>query len=309
MLCPVCLEGADDGLDACQCIASRYHLPCLSDLRARDFERCGICCAYFDGGAVVKATRFGLDVSCVAFGQAHHETLRRRLLFTKALVDVGAFNAAAPVLRDVIAAALPSSMTSMHARLLFARCALAVGDVPVVVDAVRRLQARLALESRSADVRDLLSQSLRLLGEAYMQRGELTRAAKVLRKSMRVARAQRHSANAAAAIRSLGELCGAMGVLGLKALTQQVTLVFLQQNERDPGITAAAEAELGITEAELGLVHSAQARLRASLRVLRRRKNDQRARVLIPRAGYTLASLGLKPARRLRGRHHPEEVL
>ena len=140
-----------------------------------------------------------------------------------------------------------------------------------------------------------------------MQRGDMVMADEKLTKAVLVAGTTRghNSVDLLKALQSIGQMFGAAGEWDWKVATQNV-IVKVMNKERDPGIRAAAQAELGITEAVLGR-QGARLRLRDSLRVLRRRKNDWNAAAIIPRARKSLSNL-VKPRLRLRGRHHPEDV-
>ena len=298
MLCPVCLEASDGGaLDACQCVTSRVHLQCLEKLIARGYDRCGVCCAHYDSRAVVEATRYGADQSRADLGADHAATLRKQLIFGQALVEHGDVCAAAPLLLEIIKVPRVSYRISTQARLLMAKCALAAGAATAAIELTRRLRPS----------RSFLVHTLIILGDAYLQRGDMVMADEKLTKAVLVAGTTRghNSVDLLKALQSIGQMFGAAGEWDWKAATQNV-IVKVMNKERDPGIRAAAQAELGMTEAFLGRP-GARHRLRDALRVLRRRKNDRGAEVLIPRARQSLSKL-VKPRRRLRGRHHPEDV-
>jgi tetratricopeptide (TPR) repeat protein len=272
-----------------------------------------VCKSRIKPDALLDSSQHALAEARQNFGVAHANTLLRTLDVAIALSATRGHKQKKRLLDGLLKRAKPTRATNwIHAvaRLEYGRACMELCHYDTGKQALLPL---LALDRSTHEklLSLVFAEGLCLLGRAYMGLGQKDSAWSTLQFAVSVAADNKEKHGAAYslvnALRTKAEYQTACGAFRQAAHTLLEVTAIIDGSETDECDRACAHVDAAAAEIKASLFADAAGRLRKSLRVLRTRKRDEYASDAAFRASLMLSSL-IVPARRVRGKQHPEDI-
>jgi hypothetical protein len=281
MECPVCLG---EGGEPCLC-GRPYHASCVYNLLQSGFECCQNCFTRFTPALFLLGARHAAEIVPSPLNAIN---------LAAALTGARKGNEALRILHSIGPQTHPLAKAAFSiemGRALLQLCS--------PTRAARHLRFATCCARRAAGGMELYTRALAFLCRAHCDLGDDggTR--------MAAAQAFRHTSSlhftdAICIMRTLADCFQAKGCDHDRKIVLETICEITDVEHKDPFAKAAAHADLGIAEGKLGIDSST--RLKSALRTLRKRPH-----IITAPAAACLASQ-VRPAKRLRGKMHPEDI-
>ena len=277
----MCLE---EGGEPCVC-GRPYHASCLYNLLQSGYECCQNCFARFTPALFLLGARHAVETVPSPLNVIN---------LAGALTGANRAREALVILNDIEPQSSPlvkCSVSIEMGRALLQLCS--------PTRAARHLRFATCCARRAAGGMELYTRALAFLCRAHCDLGDDdgTRMAAAL--AFRHTSAL-HFTDAIYIMRALADCFQSQGCAHDRKIVLATICEITDVEYRDPFARAAAHADLGIAEGKLGIDSSA--RLKSALRTLRKRPH-----IITAHAAACLASQ-VRPAKRLRGKMHPEDI-
>ena len=289
--CLVCWSSDGALLQACRC-DSRVHVECLMKLVSHSNGRCGVCLSEYRPDAMTEVLRNSL---------AHSWSARKHYCFTWALVRAGRTEEALANLRTLDHAALgPSSTANCH--VLEGRVLLQLQHTDAALRCFQRAVRKIEdLPIPLIDI-DVYANAKIGLGLVYIQLAKYGKAENVITDAARMG-AHASGSTLMKVYRAKANLSSALSQhIGAWAFLLR-RHKFALQASKDPVLHAETLAEVHVARAQCPGKKAPPDVLRRLLKIIRRTGKAD----VVRGAARCLASI-IRPARRVRGKHHPEVV-
>ena len=286
MTCILCFEAG--GLrNACPC-PSTIHVACLAQLLDNKYNKCANCFAEYHALSQLTAAMYAYRKD---------KTLERVLALCRTATTAGFATESLATLKTIRGEL--DTRSKIHYEMEVGVAHLSLGRA---TEAAHHLQHALAhiTGQRFGDALGIYVRVLTYLGQASVDNRSFDMAAEVLFDALDLT-PQLTGGEAIKVMQAIAAMCSAKGDKVLFADAQKTIVEIAALEEPDVWTKAIYQGQHWIAQAAIGA--DCRDTLRQALKSLRKRGSED----LVSKAASCLASM-TRPAKRLRGKRHPEDV-